>query len=60
MCIELGIHTRSEWQQKKSAFRIHKLIIIEITFDQLVNTGLNISNFEVTDYYYKRFKIGNN
>ncbi|PKY49941.1 hypothetical protein RhiirA4_423347 [Rhizophagus irregularis] len=56
---EEDIHTRSEWQQKKSAFGIHKLINIGITFDQLVNTGLDISNFEVTDYYYERFKIGN-
>ncbi|GET52892.1 uncharacterized protein OCT59_017125 [Rhizophagus irregularis] len=55
MCTQLGIHTRTERRQKKSAFRIYKLINIGITLDQLVNTGLNISNFEVTDYYYDIF-----
>src|SRR2546421_13105160 len=55
MCTELGIHIRSERRQKKSAIRIHKLINTGITFDQLVNTGINISHFEVSDSYYNIF-----
>ena len=55
MCNQLGIHVRTERRQKKSASRIQYLINIGITFDQLVNVGLNTTYFEAPDFYYNLF-----
>jgi len=55
MCSQLGIHIRTERRQKKSASRIQHLINIGITFDQLVNVGLNTTYFEEADFYYNLF-----
>lgn len=55
MCAQLAIHIRTERRRKKSAIRIRKLINIGITFEQLVNVGLTVSNFEVSNNYYDIF-----
>ena len=42
-------------RRKKSAIRICNLINTRITFDQIVSTGMTLTDFESDNLYYNKF-----
>jgi len=54
-CAFQSIVPRTERRRKESAVRIRNLINAGITFDQIVSTGMTLTDFESDNLYYNKF-----
>ena len=59
-CALQNIVPRTERRRKDSAVRIRCLINAGITFDQIVNTGMTITDFEADNPYFNKFLLALN
>jgi hypothetical protein len=60
ICTQEGIAPRSELRLKTSAMRIRCIIDAGINFNQIIEVGMNISDFEVENKYYNKFLLALN
>jgi hypothetical protein len=59
-CAFQNIVPRTERRRKESAIRIRNLINTGITFDQIVSTGMSLTDFEADNLYYNKFCLALN
>ena len=56
-CAIQQITPRTERRRRDSAIRIRNLIDAGITFDQIVNIGISVTDFEADNIYYDKFLL---
>lgn len=57
ICSQEGIASRSELRYKTSATRILCIISAGIKFEQIIEAGMNVSDFEMESKYYDKFLL---
>jgi len=55
ICAQEGISERSERRFKTSATRLRRLVDSGISFNQLVKTGMHVTDFEASKNLYEKF-----